>query len=77
MQSLRADEARLAPRVLGARLRRDRHGLCVLLIRIKLFCATGSLNLFAELVMAALFPVLHLAGCPAVARAAAAAFLAQ
>jgi hypothetical protein len=39
--------------------------------------AAAFLNLFAELVMAAFFPVLLLAGRPAVARSAAAAFLPQ
>jgi hypothetical protein len=39
--------------------------------------AATSLNLLAELVMPAFFPVLRLAGRPAVACAAAAAFLPQ
>jgi len=40
MDGLRADVARLALRVLGARLRRDRYGLCALLIRMILLGAT-------------------------------------
>ena len=77
MKSLRADVARLALRVLGARLRRDRYGRRVLLICIILLGAACFFYFLAELVVAALFPVLHLAFRPAVARAAAAAFLAQ
>jgi hypothetical protein len=77
MQGLRANVARLALRVVGALLDRDRYGLRVLLICVVLLSATGLFNLFAELVMATLFPVLHLAGCPAVACTTAAAFLAQ
>ena len=77
VQSLRADVARLPLRVLRAFLGRDRDGLSILLIRIILFCATGSLNRLADLVMTALFPMCFLAFRPAVACTAAAAFLAQ
>jgi len=77
MEGLRADVARLAIRVIRARLRRDSYGLRVPLIRIVLFGAACFLYFFAELVVATLFPMLHLAFGPAVARAAAAAFLAQ
>ena len=68
---------RLPLGVLGARLRRDRDGL-----RVSSYwhytARRRLLFLFlTELVMAAFFPVLHLAFRPAVARAAAAAFLAQ
>ena len=77
MQSFRADVARLPLRIVGAFLDRGRNGLRVLVICVVLFGTACFFNLLAELVMAALFPVLHLAGCPAVARAAAAAFLAQ
>jgi hypothetical protein len=77
MQGLRADVARLALGVVRARLRRDRYRLRVLLICVVLLGAASFFYLFAELVVPAFFPVLHLAGCPAVARAAAAAFLAQ
>jgi hypothetical protein len=77
MDGLSADVARLALCVLGARRRRDRDCLRVLLIRMKLLGAACPFYFLAELVMAALFPVLHLAFGPAVARAAAAAFLAQ
>ena len=77
MQGLRADVARLAFGVLGARLRRYHYGLRVLLIRIVLLSAAGLFYFLAEPVMAALFPVFFLAFGPAVACAAAAAFLAQ
>jgi hypothetical protein len=77
MDSLGADVARLALRVLRALLDRDRYGLRVLLIRIVLLGTACLFYYFAELVMAAFFPVLHLAGCPTVSCAAAAAFLAQ
>jgi len=77
MQGLRADVAPLALRVVGARLGRDGDGLRVLLICVVLFGAACPFYWFAELVMTALFPVLHLAGCPAVACAAAAAFFPQ
>ena len=77
VEGLRADVARLALRVLRAFLDRDRYCLRVLLICIVLLCATSLFNLLAERVVAALFPVLHLAFRPTVARAAAAAFLAQ
>ena len=77
MEGLRADEARLALCVLGAFLDRDRDGLRVLGICVVLLGATSFFYFLAELVVAALFPVLHLAFGAAVARAAAAAFLAQ
>jgi hypothetical protein len=77
MEGLRADVARLALCVVGARLRRARYGLRVLLIRIVLFRATRALYFLTEQVVPAFFPVLHLAFGPTVARAAAAAFLAQ
>ena len=77
VEGLRTDVARLPLRVVRARRRRDRDGLRVLLICVVLFGAACPFYWFAELVMTALFPVLYLAGCPAVARAAAAAFLAQ
>ena len=77
MEGLRADVARLALRVVGARLRRDRDGLGVLLICVVLLGAACFFYCFAELVVPAFFPMLHLAFGPAVACAAAAAFLAQ
>jgi hypothetical protein len=77
MDGLCADVARLTLSVLGARIRRDRYGLRVLITGMVLLGAAGPLYPFAELVMAAFFPVLRLAGRPAVARAAAAAFLSQ
>ena len=77
MERLRADEARLALGVLRARLRRDYDSLRVLNICVVLLGAACFFNFFAELVVPAFFPVLHLAFGPTVARAAAAAFLAQ
>ena len=77
VQRLRADVARLPLGVLGAFLDRDRDGLRVSRIGIILFGTACLFYCFTELVVAALFPVLHLAFGPAVARAAAAAFLAQ
>jgi CHASE2 domain-containing sensor protein len=75
MESLRADVARLALRVLGTRLRRDRYGRRVLLICIVLLGAACFFYFLAELVVPAFFPVLHLAFRPTITRAAAAAFL--
>ena len=75
MESLRADVARLALRVLGALLDRDRDGLRVLAICVVLLGAASFLYFFAELVMASLLPVLFLAVGAAVARLAAAALL--
>jgi hypothetical protein len=77
MERLRADVARLALRVFRARLRRNRYGLRVLVICVVLFRAACFLYFLAELVMTTLCRVLHLAFRPTVARAAAAAFLAQ
>jgi hypothetical protein len=75
VEGLRADEARLAFRVVRAL--RDGYGLRVLFICVVLLGAASFFYWLAELIVPAFFPVLHLAGCPAVARAAAAAFLAQ
>ena len=77
MQGLRADVARLALCVVGALLDRDRDGLRVLRICVVLFGAACFLYFLAEIIVATLFPVLHLAFSPTIARAAAAAFLAQ
>ena len=77
MDGLRADVARLALRVGRARLDRDRDGLLVVQIRMILIVSARLFYRLAELVVPALFPVLHLAFGPTVARAAAAAFLAQ
>ena len=57
MDGLRADVARLALRVLRARLRRNRYGLHVLLVGTILLRAASFFNLLAELVMATFFPV--------------------
>jgi hypothetical protein len=77
MEGLRADVARLALRVVCAFLGRDRDGLRVLRVCMKLLGAACLFYFFTELVMAALLPVLFLARRAAVACAAAAAFLAQ
>ena len=77
VDGLGADEARLPLRVLRARLRRDRDCLRVLLICVVLLSAACFFYWFAELVVPAFFPMLHLAFSSTVARAAAAAFLAQ
>ena len=73
MQGLSADEARLALHVVRTRLRRNRYSLCVLRVGMILLGAASFPYLSAELVVAALFPVLFLAGHSAVARLAAAA----
>jgi len=73
VEGLRADEARLALRVLGAFIDRDRDGLRVSLIGIILLGAACFFYFLAELVMTALFPVLHLAGRPAIEGLTAAA----
>jgi len=77
VEGLRADVARLALGVLGAFLGRDRDGLRIPLVSVVLFGAACFFYFFAELVVPAFFPMLHLAFRPTVARAAAAAFLAQ
>ena len=75
MHGLEADVAFLPFVSSAARFDRDRDGLRVLGIRIKLFGATASLNFLAELVMAAFLPVFLLARRATVTRSAAAAFL--
>ena len=60
MQGLRADEARLALRVLGARLDRVRDGLLVFFVCIILFCVAAAVYLLAHLLVAAA-PVVMLA----------------
>ena len=77
VEGLRADVARLALCVVRARLRRDRDGHRVAMIRIELLGAACFLYFPTELVVPALFPVLLLARRPAVACAAAAAFLSR
>jgi hypothetical protein len=77
MEGLRADVARLALRVVGALLDRDRDGLRVLRICVVLLSAACFFYWFTELVVPAFLPVLHLALGAAIAGAAAAAFLAQ
>ena len=61
-EGLRADVAGLTLGVLRAFLDRDRDRLPVFLVGMILFGAACFLNLLAELVVAAFFPVLHLAG---------------
>jgi hypothetical protein len=77
MERLRADVARLALGVVCAFLGRDRDGLRVLRVCMKLLGAACLFYFFTELIMAAFFPVLFLARGAAVACAAAAAFLAR
>ena len=75
---LPADVARLALRVLLTRLRRDRYGLLKIYIfgiGVILLGAAAFSDLPTELVVAALLPVLFLAGRRAVERLAAAALL--
>ena len=77
VEGLRANIARLALGVVRAFLDRDRDGLCVLLIRMVLLGTTCFFYFLTNFVVAAFFPVLHLAFGPTVACAAAAAFLSQ
>ena len=77
VEGLRADEARLAFRVLGAFLDRDRDGLLIFFVGVVLLGTAALFYFLAELVVPAFFPVLHLAFGATVARAAAAAFLAR
>ena len=77
MDGLHADVARLPLRVVRALFDRDRDGLFVLLICVVLFRAACFFYLLTQVVVTTLFPVLLLAGCPAVARLAAAAFFPQ
>ena len=71
-----ADVARLALRVVRARLDRDRDGLLVFFVGVVLFGAAALFDPSAQLFMPAV-PVLLLACRTAVACAAAAAFLAR
>jgi len=73
MEGLRADEARLPLGVLRASLDRGRDGLRALLIGVILLGAATTLYFLANGFVATLFPVLLLAGPPAVARFADAA----
>jgi hypothetical protein len=65
MQSLRADEARLALRVGRARLDRDRDGLLVFFVCIILFCVAAAVYFLTHLLVAAA-PVVMLASFVAV-----------
>merc|ERR1711903_248557 len=60
MEGLRADVARLALRVLGARLDRDRDGLLVFFVCIILFCVAAAVYFLTHLLVAAA-PVVMLA----------------
>ena len=75
LNTLCADVASLALRVVCAHLDRDRDGLLFFFVGVVLLGAASFLNLLAELVMASRFPVLSLAVRPAVGRFAAAALL--
>ena len=68
VDGLETDVAFLALRVVHAFLDRDRDGLRVLLIRMKLLGAACFFYFLAELVMPAFFPVLHLAFRPTITR---------
>ena len=61
MEGLRADEARLALRVVRARLDRDRDGLLVFFVCIILFCVAAAVDFLTHLLVAAA-PVVMLAG---------------
>ena len=60
MEGLGADEARLALRVVGARLDRDRDGLLVFFVGVVLFCVAAAVYFLAHLLVAAA-PVVMLA----------------
>ena len=77
MRGFETDVAFLALCVLGARHRRGRYSLRALLVGMILLGAASFLDLLAELVVAALVPVLFLAFGPTVSCTAAAAFLSQ
>ena len=77
MHGLETNVAFLAFVSSAARLDRDPDGLRVLRVCMKLLGAACLFYLLAELVMATLFPVLHLAFGPTIACAAPAAFLAR
>ena len=69
MEGLRADEARLALRVLGALFDRDRDGLFVFFVGVVLFCVAAAVDTFTDLLVAAA-PVVMLASFVAVSRVA-------
>ena len=69
MEGLRADVARLALRVVRARLDRDRDGLLVFFVCIILFCVAAAVYFLADLLVAAA-PVVMLASFVAVSRVA-------
>ncbi len=60
MEGLGADEARLALRVVGARLDRDRDGLLVFFVGVVLFCVAAAVYFLTHLLVAAA-PVVMLA----------------
>ena len=67
VEGLRADEARLALRVVGARLDRDRDGLLVVFVGVVLLCVAAAVYFLADLLVAAA-PVVMLASFVAVPR---------
>ena len=67
MQGLRADVARLALGVLGARLDGLRDGLLVFFVGVVLFCVAAAVNSLADLLVAAA-PVVMLASCITISR---------
>ena len=70
VEGLRADVARLPFRVVRASLDRGRDGLRALLIGVILLGAATTLYFLANGLVATLFPVLLLAGPPAIPRLA-------
>ena len=66
MEGLRADVARLALHVLGARLDGLRDGLLVFFVGVVLFRATAPLNPTTKRLVSAPLPVLALAGLIAI-----------
>ena len=67
VEGLRADVARLALRVLGARLDRDRDGLLVFFVGVVLFRVAAAVYLLTNLLVAAA-PVVMLASCITISR---------
>ena len=72
VEGLRADVARLALRVLGARLDRDRDGLLVFFVGVVLLSVAAAMYFLTDLLVAAA-PVVMLASFVAVSRVASTA----
>ena len=69
VEGLGADVARLALRVVGARLDRDRDGLLVFFVGVVLLCVAAAMDTFTNLLVAAA-PVVMLASGVTVPRSA-------